>query len=102
MAHTVTLTGNSLTLGDVAAVARDFSTVAIDSGAAARLAEFLLRLKDDDRLRSELGVRARMVFEAQFASDLCIAEYASVLKNVGGVGSSPMPDCIRAERARRP
>ena len=37
MGHTVTLTGSSLTLGDVAAVARDFSTVSLDSGAAARL-----------------------------------------------------------------
>lgn len=69
--------------GEVGQLVRDRGVgFAVEAGHGSRLADTLLRLRDDQALRARMGEKARQVFEEQFDFPISARKFEEVLRTV--------------------
>jgi colanic acid biosynthesis glycosyl transferase WcaI len=59
------------------------SGMIVEQGDAGKLAESILKLKNDADLRKKMGLNARTVFDKRFSPDIALSEWEKTLQRVG-------------------
>lgn len=85
--------------GEIAQLVKESASgVSVAIGEPRQLAEWIVRLRDDDALRQAMGRNARELFDARFSKSSGVDEWKRLLASIGGRPQTPQASDARSGR----